>query len=118
MLVVDDQPSLRLLCRVNLELEGFDVSEAATLDAARAILAAEDVALVLLDLHVGNQRGEALLDELRAREPHVAVVVVTGSSEVEAGEQRLAADAVLGKPFEIDFLIETVRALTDPDVAR
>jgi DNA-binding NtrC family response regulator len=36
VLVVDDDASLRLLCRVNLELDGFDVREAATLDEARA----------------------------------------------------------------------------------
>ena len=36
VLVVDDEPSIRLLCRINLELEGFDVLEAGTLAEARA----------------------------------------------------------------------------------
>ena len=111
VLVVDDEPSLRLLCRVNLELEGYEVRDAGTLTDARNVLEDESVSLVLLDLHVGSERGETLLDELRQREPHVPVIVVTGSSEVDAGELRVDADAVLGKPFAIDALLETVRAL-------
>jgi DNA-binding response OmpR family regulator len=111
VLVVDDEPALRFLCRVNLELDGYSVVEAATLGDARAALAAGEVAVVLLDLHVGAERGEALLEELRAREPRIPVVVISGSTEVDGGERTLDADAVLGKPFTIEELTETVKAL-------
>jgi len=117
VLVVDDDGSLRLLCRINLELEGYAVREAATLADARAILEAEPVSVVLLDLHLGRESGETLLDELRAGEPRIPVVVVTGSGELDAGEPPLPADALLGKPFTIEALVETVRALApaEPD---
>lgn len=118
VLVVDDDPSLRLLCRVNLELEGYEVREAATLAAARAVVEAEPVSVVLLDLHVGRERGEVLLDELRSREPRIPVVVVTGSSDVDAGELRLPADAVLGKPFTIESLLAIVHSLAALGSAR
>jgi DNA-binding NtrC family response regulator len=111
VLVVDDEPAIRLLCRVNLELEGYSVREAGALADARAVLVAEPVALVLLDMHIGNERGETLLDELRTREPRIPVVVVSGSSEVDARELPIEADAVLGKPFTIDALLEAVRTL-------
>ena len=47
VLVVDDEPALRLLCRVNLELEGHRVLEASTLTEARELIATEapDVSL-------------------------------------------------------------------------
>ncbi len=115
MLVVDDEPAIRLVCRVNLELEGYHVLEAGTLGVARALLAAEAVSLVLLDLHVGTERGEALLEELLEREPRIPVVVVTGSSEIDAGQVRVPADAVLPKPFTIEALTETVRTLITSD---
>jgi DNA-binding response OmpR family regulator len=118
VLVVDDEPAIRFLCRVNLELDGYHVLEAGTIGAARALLDAEPVSLVLLDLGVGQDRGETLLEELLEREPRVPVVVVTGSSEVDGGELRLPADAVLGKPFTIEALLETVRTLATPDSAR
>ena len=110
VLVVDDEPSIRLLCRINLELEGYDVVEAGTLAEARAAVASRDVALVLLDLHVGHESGRPLLEELRSRTPPTPVALVTGSAELHPGGDG-AADAVLVKPFTIEALIRTVREL-------
>ncbi len=110
VLVVDDDPSIRLLCRINLELEGFRVREAATLDEARAALDEGDVAVVLLDVHVGREDGLALLDEVRERRPGLPVALLTGTSEVDA-PLRERADAVLAKPFTLDQLGATVRRL-------
>ncbi|MFL5960106.1 MAG: response regulator [Gaiellaceae bacterium] len=110
VLVVDDEASIRLLCRVNLELDGHDVLEADTLADARATLAAEDVDVVLLDVHLHGERSDALVAECRARRPPIPVVVVTGSADVT--EERLTeADAILPKPFELDALLTTVRNL-------
>jgi DNA-binding response OmpR family regulator len=118
VLVVDDEPAIRLLCRVNLELEGYDVREAATLAEARAALEAEPPSVVLLDLHVGRERGATLLAEIRLREPRIAVALVTGSVEVEQGPGDSGADAVIVKPFSIDVLTSTVRALAARDAPR
>lgn len=111
---MDDAPALRLLCRVNLELEGYRVLEASTLTEARALLDSEPVGVVLLDLHIGNEHGDALLEELRQRQPRIPVAVVTGSVEIDTHERKIEADAVLAKPFTIDALIGTVRALATP----
>jgi DNA-binding response OmpR family regulator len=112
ILVVDDAPALRFLCRVNLELEGYEVVEAGTLDEARELIDLLPVALVLLDLQIGAERSEPLLFALRASEPRIPVVVVTGSAEIDSGELDIDADAVLAKPFTIDELLVTVRSLT------
>jgi DNA-binding NtrC family response regulator len=109
---VDDEPSIRLLCRVNLELEGYEVREAATLAQAREAIEGEAPDLVLLDMHVGLERGDTLLGELRAREPRIPVAVVTGSTDVDSGARKIEADAVLAKPFAIDDLLGIVRSLT------
>jgi DNA-binding NtrC family response regulator len=111
VLIVDDEPSIRLLCRVNLELEGYDVREAATLAEARAALEAESPSVVLLDMHVGRERGATLLAEIRLRQPRIAVALVTGSAEVEQGQGDSGADAVIVKPFTLDMLTSTVRDL-------
>ena len=106
MLVVDDEPAIRLLCRINLELEGFAVREATSLDEARHELDAAPVDLVLLDMRIGRERGDSLLDELAALE--IPVVIVTGSAEADPS-WRDRTVAVLGKPFEIDELLRAVR---------
>jgi DNA-binding NtrC family response regulator len=109
VLVVDDEPAIRLLCRVNLELEGYRVVEATSLSDARRILAEETIAAVLLDMRIGNERGETLLWELK--ETGVPVIVVTGSAEVDAADWAKEADAVLGKPFALDDLLHAVRSV-------
>ena len=110
ILVVDDEPSIRLLCRVNLELEGHEVLEAHSFASARATLAEEDVDLLVLDVHLHRERSDALVAECHARRPPIPVVLVTGS--VELTEPGLStADAVLPKPFELDQLLSTVRKL-------
>ncbi len=106
--MVDDEPAIRLLCRVNLELEGYRVLEATSLDEARRLLADGTIAAVLLDMRIGTERGETLLGELRAA--GVPVIVVTGSAEVDA-EWAKDADAVLGKPFAIDELLRAVNSV-------
>lgn len=106
-LVVDDDASLRLLSRVNLELDGFSVVEADSLGTARAAVAAARPDVVLLDVHLGSEQSDGLLQELR--EQSIPVVLVTGSAD--AGSYRDRADAVLAKPFEPVDLVATARRL-------
>ena len=104
ILVAEDDASLRLLCRVNLELDGFRVAEAATAEDARAAVNGERPAAVVLDLRLGTTDASGLLDELRAA--GLPVVVLSGASDLEAYRGR--ASEVLGKPFEPDELVRVV----------
>jgi two-component system OmpR family response regulator len=106
-LIVDDDAALRLLCRVNLELDGFLVREAATVAEADAAVVEERPDVVLLDVHLGGERSHELLRRLR--EAGIPVVLVTGS--VDIADYRDMADAVLGKPFVPEALVETARRL-------
>jgi DNA-binding response OmpR family regulator len=110
VLVVEDEPSLRLLCRINLELEGFEVFEAATLAEARAAVASRCPSVVLLDLKIGSESGADLIDELRGRTPPVPVALVTGSAALSPNVEG-RADAYLRKPYTIDDLLSTVKTL-------
>jgi two-component system nitrogen regulation response regulator NtrX len=109
VLVVDDEPAIRLLCRVNLELDGHRVLEAGTLDEGRRTLA-QGPQLVLLDLHVAGEDGLDLLTEIRADYPEIKVVLLTGTTEI-TDEHRQLADGVLTKPFTLEQLGSTVSRL-------
>lgn len=110
VLVVDDDPSLRMLCRINLELDGYRVVEAASVVEVRAALERETVAAMLLDVHLGEGDGRELLRELRAEGIAPPVALLTGSVSIGESDRRLA-DAVLGKPFGLDELTKTVARL-------
>jgi DNA-binding NtrC family response regulator len=117
ILVVDDDPSIRLLCRVNFELEGHDVLEAHSLATARETLQEEHIDVVVLDVHLHRERSDALVSECHARRPPIPVVLVTGS--VDTTHPGLSeADAVLPKPFELQQLLSTVRNLAQVHVHR
>lgn len=111
VLVVDDEASLRLLCRVNLELEGYRVLEAGTVDAAKRLVAEEPVDVVLLDVHLGATNGLDLVDEIEALELEVAVIVLSGTSAVGEDVRRRVA-GVLGKPFTLEELTSSVAGAT------
>jgi DNA-binding response OmpR family regulator len=111
VLVVDDEASIRLLCRVNLELEGYRVLEAATLGEARDALAAGAVEVVLLDVHVGHEDGRDLLTEIRADRPELPVAFFSGTAERET-LMRSGADGLIPKPFALDELVDMVGRLT------
>ncbi|HEY7706167.1 MAG TPA: response regulator [Gaiellaceae bacterium] len=105
VLVVDDDPSLRLLCRVNLELEGYRVIEAESVESAVAALKEEQIDAILLDVHLGNDDGLALLPTIEEGGPRVALL--TGSPGVHLPE----GATVIGKPFSIGELTDTVGRL-------
>lgn len=103
VLVVDDEASIRLLCRINLELDGYEVIEAASLDDARSVLARVDVAVSLVDVHVAGADGRTLLPEIEGPK-----ILLTGTIDL-SNDDRALADAVIIKPFTIEELLGTVR---------
>jgi DNA-binding response OmpR family regulator len=113
ILVVDDEAAIRLLCRVNLELEGYTILEAGGIAEARGVLEHHEVDAILLDRHLRGEDGRELLRELRDADRLTPVAFLTGDSDDTAG-----AEAVLRKPFGLDELSRTVRRLLNGTEAR
>ena len=111
VLVVDDDPAIRLLCRVNLELDGHSVTEAGTLDDAREAMVEDTFDLVILDVHVAGGDGRDLLAELRRSKPELPVALLTGSAD-RRELVRTGADALIPKPFTLEELRGTVEQLS------
>ena len=109
ILVADDDPALRMLCRINLEFEGYDVLEAATGSDVEDLVRRHDVALVLLDVHLGRDDGAALAAALRKRYPELPIAFLTGSAMGRVGED--VVDGRISKPFTLERLADVARAL-------
>ena len=110
VLVVEDDPALRMLCRVNLELEHYLVLEAASIERAEEIVRSEEVDVVLLDLHIGDRHGFELIPVIRQVRPRTAICLLSGTSETDPPQQE-GVQAFIRKPFELDELLGTVRQL-------
>ncbi|MBA2384997.1 MAG: response regulator [Actinobacteria bacterium] len=110
VLVVDDEASMRLLCRVNLELDGHRVLEASSLGRARELVSTEIPDVVLLDVHVGTDNGPDLIDDIESLELPTQVVLLSGSGQISP-ELRAQVAGVLGKPFDLAELTAAIASL-------
>jgi DNA-binding response OmpR family regulator len=115
VLVVEDDPALRMLCQVNLELEHYRVLEAGTLDRAAELLIQEPVNLVLLDLHVGGHDGRELLPLIRSEQPEAAICLLSGTSESDPPPEE-GVDGFIRKPFDLEEFMRTVGRLSSDAV--
>ncbi len=111
--MVDDQPDIRLMCRVNLALEGYEVDEAT--DGESALIAVREAVpdLVLLDVMMPGLDGWHVLETLKADPALARIPVILLTARVQRedeirGWSSGAAD-YLSKPFNPSTLTEVVR---------
>ena len=117
VLVVDDDAPIRLLCRVNLEVEGMEVIEAADgtdgLEKARS--ASPDVVLldVMLPKLDGWRVAEALLEDPATGE--IPIVFLTARAELRDQARGLELGGIdyITKPFNPVELADVIRELLD-----
>jgi len=118
VLVIDDDPwSLRIVTHL-LEPRGHTVATAVDLSEARAKLAdLSELELVLLDITLPGGSGETLLQEIRARDPVLAVIAVTASAMAGDRERflRQGFTAYLSKPIDVHSFCETVEGYLEGD---
>lgn len=118
VLVVDDQEDVRELLRVALAIDGTEVSEAPSGEAALAHLEGGAVPdLVVLDIQMPLMDGWEVLERIRKRpETHDLPVVVctVKASQLDAERGwRLGCDGYVTKPFTIDRLTAEVRRVSE-----
>ncbi|HMX69873.1 MAG TPA: response regulator, partial [Accumulibacter sp.] len=111
ILVVEDDAALREAICDTLELAGQTVLAACGGNAALDVLERRAVALVLSDVRMVPVDGITLLKEIRRRQPHLPVVLMTAFADVDRAVEAMRAGACdfLLKPFEPPALLEHVR---------
>jgi response regulator RpfG family c-di-GMP phosphodiesterase len=114
ILLVDDDPALRVLLRTTFEVADVDVSEAESAAAAAAQIARQPPDVIVLDVRMPGMDGIEYCEQLKAdagtRE--IPVVLLSGSEgELAAAAKRSGADAYLRKPFSPLELLAVVERL-------
>jgi DNA-binding response OmpR family regulator len=113
VLVVEDDPSMRMLCSFNLQLAGFDVTTASTGRDALERAPEQRLDLILLDVMLPDLGGFEVAEALQATEqtrdvPLVFVSARTSSDDLARGRAAGAIDYVT-KPFDPVRLAERLR---------
>ena len=117
VLVVDEHADLRDSIAVLLEMEGYDVVDAANGREALRCLSSRtaDVAAIVLDLAMPVMDGWQFLEERRKNCAFSAIptIVVTGVSDAKRRQRELGDIAVFTKPFHFDELIHELRRVLE-----
>ncbi len=113
ILIVDDEPDIRLLVEAILKDEGYEARSAGTSDEALAAYRARRPNLVILDVWLQGSKldGIGILEVLHQEVPRVPVVMMSGHGTIEtavAAIQRGAYDFI-EKPFNSDRLLLVVK---------
>ncbi len=112
VLIIDDEAEIRESLQTLLELEGYDVE--AAVDGTDGLLHLGDrpFDLVLLDLALPDRNGIEVLQEIRARDPQLAVIMITAYGTVENAVLAMQGGAAnfIQKPWDNEKLLADVRA--------
>jgi len=113
ILVIEDEPQMRLGLRDNLELEGYEVETAADGDEGLQKAGTFGPDLVILDVMLPKKNGFDVCRDLRSKSNSTPIVMLTARS-AETDKVlglELGADDYVTKPFSITELLARVRAV-------
>lgn len=127
LLIVDDEPFLCSSLARLLRKHQFDVEIAEHGPAALAWLTAhpDTIDLILMDLHMPKWSGEETAKRLRALDPKVKLIAMTGYTPGISPDDPTPSKSIIGlfdaflfKPFESGGVVKTIRAVLGiPDEA-
>jgi CheY-like chemotaxis protein len=115
VLVVDDDPHVLKLLRVNLELEGYDVVAASSGEEALKLVASKNPDAMVCDVMMPGMTGLEVVRHIRADKKHskLPIVIVSAKAlqgDLSAGDDA-GADAYVTKPFDPQDLLDAVGRL-------
>lgn len=106
LLLVDDDETFTRLAERALTRRGFDVRVAHDGVTALALVSGE-TEYAVVDLSLGAESGLALVPQLRAAQPSLRILILTGYASIATAVEgiKLGADNYLAKPADIDAVI-------------
>jgi CheY-like chemotaxis protein len=121
ILLVDDEPGIRKILRLFLELEGFQVFEAVTANQALQAIKSDQPDLVILDVILCGQTGfdvcEAIKSNPETRDIIVFLFTALNQDHDYREGQRVGCDLYLTKPQNPKDIVEKVREFLKDKVA-
>ncbi len=112
VLIVEDDPSIALGLRMNLEAEGYGVLSAEDGEQALDVVREEEPHLLILDVMLPNMNGFEVLRTLRREGRTMPIIILsarTGEIDKVTGLE-LGAEDYVAKPFSLAELLARIRA--------
>jgi len=114
VLIIDDEPLMRLSMMDALKAVGYEVQDASNGDEGIERLQANHYDLVITDLRMPGSDGLQVVQACKERSPDTEVIVITAHGSVGTAVQamKLGAYDYITKPFSMDELLLTVDRAT------
>lgn len=111
ILIIDDEPQIRKLLEINLESNGYKVTQASDAKMGIRLAASHPPDLILLDIGLPDMNGLNVLKELRAWYNHSIIMlsVIDDEESIVQGLDNGASDYVT-KPFRVNELLARIRS--------
>ncbi len=111
VIIVDDEPHLRISAGQTLELAGYQPEPFANAASALQALTADFPGVIVSDIRMPGMDGMALLREVHARDADLPVILITGHGDISTAVEAMREGAwdFLEKPFAGERLVEMVR---------
>ncbi len=111
ILIVDDEESVAITMQAILEMDGHEVSTAASVADATALVQASEYDLVLSDLRLDDGDGLQIVGETHRRWPETVCIILTGYASLDSAVKALREGAYdyLVKPCDVEELRHTVQ---------
>ena len=111
ILIVDDEPGLRLLYSAELEDEGYQVLTAENCTEAAALLDAEQIDLVILDIQIKQESGLEMLQQIVKERSELPVILCSAYNCYKDDFASWLADAYVVKSPDLSELKHEVHRL-------
>ena len=109
ILIVDDEESIHLLYKEELEEEGYEVCSAMSGEDALKAFDAQEPDLVILDINMPGMDGIEVLRQMKQKKPRVPVILSSAYPEYKQDLASWASDDYIVKSFNLDDLKSSVR---------
>jgi DNA-binding response OmpR family regulator len=116
ILIIDDEPAIRGLLRLQLEKAGYSVIEAADGIEGLLTVKTETPDLIFLDVMIPKMDGWQVCQEIKKKYSQIPVIMLTTLTQTieEMRGWESGADEYVGKPWSVDQVLEIVAKFLKP----
>ena len=111
VLIVEDDPDIRLGCEQALQLEGIPTEAVDSAESARRRIGKDFRGIIVSDIRLPRMDGMSFLREIMTLDPELPIVLITGHGDISMAVQAMkdGAHDFIQKPFPPEYLVEVVR---------
>lgn len=104
VLIIDDEAHVRLLYRLELNVDGYDVVEAGTGSEGLKVLEQEKIDAVVMDLRLPDMEWRQLMEQMLARQQHLPIIINTAYEQWRYDFHSWGAEAYIVKSSDLSNL--------------